>query len=83
MIRLLALACYGPPLLLALLCAGCGPRTAERAGANGEIPVVLDNAADPLVFKDRGTGCEYLAIGMNSAGALTPRLDRNGKQVCK
>lgn len=34
----------------------------------------------PYVYIDGETGCHYLATYHD--GALTPRMDRNGKQVC-
>lgn len=61
-------------ILLALLCAGCGPRddTDPPEGRSGMVPLV-----------DALTGCQYLKGPGYWNGALTPRLDRNGKQVCK
>ncbi len=32
------------------------------------------------VYRDNLTGCEYLGI---THGGLTPRMDRNGQQVCR
>lgn len=55
-------------ILLALLCAGCG-----NSGSTGE-------KEDPVVYRDRLTGCEYLA--RNYDGSLTPRMGADGKQVC-
>ncbi len=52
-------------ILLALLCAGCSPKTAD------------DNKPfDPTVYADRATGCEYLST--RSIYALTPRIDQDG-----
>lgn len=33
------------------------------------------------VFIDTTTGCEYLSGGL--ASGITPRMDANGKQICK
>jgi len=57
-------------VLLAL--TGCG-RSESRAGNGG--------ARTPYVWSDPATGCEYLA--QMDGKALTPRMDRNGKQVCR
>ena len=32
---------------------------------------------------DALTGCQYLTYGGSYGAAITPRMDRNGKQVCK
>lgn len=58
-------------VLLAL--TGCAPRTGDT-GAEKQ-------AVDPVLYVDRETGCHYLATG--DVKALTPRMDRDGKQVCK
>jgi len=55
--------------LLAL--AGCAPRTAGDA----------KSAIDPVLYVDQETGCHYLSTGQFSG--ITPRMDRDGKQVCK
>lgn len=46
-----------------------------------------DDSDDPLggrsglwVYTDHKTGCQYLGT---SAGAITPRLDKDGNIVCK
>ncbi len=31
---------------------------------------------------DQETGCHYLVTGSIIAGGITPRLDRNGQQIC-
>lgn len=36
--------------------------------------------SDMKIMTDHATGCQYL---MGSRGGLTPRLDENGKQMCK
>lgn len=63
-------------VLLAL--TGCVPRD------DTDPP---DGRSHLTLRKDYGTGCEYLfEPGMFSfliGGHLTPRLDRDGKQVCK
>ena len=47
-----------------------GPRTRDKA-----------EAYDPLVYRDQLTGCEYLTRGQ-PASSLTPRMGRDGKQIC-
>lgn len=51
-------------------------------------PLMRDDTDDPGWFGersrmelriDRGTGCQYLSSG----SALAPRLDANGKHICK
>jgi len=39
-----------------------------------------DGISGMVVYHDHLTGCEYLASGH---GGITPRLDANGKQVCR
>lgn len=34
------------------------------------------------VYRDELTGCEYLSTG-GSSGGMVPRLDRDGKQICR
>jgi hypothetical protein len=58
-------------ILLALACAGCHQRSADTSG----------EPADPAVYRDRVTGCEYLTKG-HATSSLTPRMDADGKQVC-
>ena len=58
-------------VLLAL--SGCVGRTGDEAKPEAKV-------LDPYLYRDRTTGCEYLAAG---SGGLTPRMDRDGKQVCK
>lgn len=53
-------------ILLALVCAGCQPRTGEPDAA----------ANNPVVYRDAETGCEYLSTGQ--VNALTPRIDSDG-----
>jgi hypothetical protein len=36
----------------------------------------------PIIFEDPLTGCQYLTNSSGNA-ALTPRLDRDMKQICK
>ena len=54
-------------VLLAML-SGC-----SEARADGPQP--------PAVYVDPMTRCHYLSTGHDSG--LTPRMDRDGKQVCK
>ena len=37
------------------------------------------------LYTDHGTGCQYISIqsGMFGKGQLMPRLDKDGKHVCK
>jgi hypothetical protein len=58
-------------IVLALIAAGCSPRS-----GNSES---LD-AIDPVVYMDRLTGCQYLSTGKYTA--LTPRMSADGKQIC-
>jgi len=56
-------------VLLAL--TGCAGRTGD-----------VDTAPiRPVVYRDSETGCEYLSTG--NFYELTPRMDRDGKQVCR
>lgn len=65
-------------LFAVVLCAGCGPKSAAPAAA---VPVQLYYQVE--VFKDFGTGCEYVApLTSQAARALTPRMNRSGQQVC-
>lgn len=58
---------------LALILTACGDaRTADNK---------LAAAYDPVVYVDRGTGCQYLATG--NMYAMTPRLNASGKHICK
>lgn len=60
-------------LIAAILLIGCDrPRTGEHS----------ELATDPGLYKDRETGCEYLARG-NQYGGLTPRMDSEGKHICR
>jgi hypothetical protein len=36
----------------------------------------------PYVWRDAGTGCEYLIARGAYSRSITPRLDRDGQQVC-
>lgn len=57
-------------VLLALLCAGCGRDNSDPPGGRSGMKVKIDNL----------TGCEYLRT---YEGGLTPRLDADGKQICR
>jgi len=37
-----------------------------------------DGASGMRIFTDAKTGCQYLRVG----DSITPRLDRNGHQIC-
>lgn len=53
--------------------SGCGQTTTETQGTFGL-----------KVFIDSGTGCQYVAVGSTIDGhSVTPRMDRDGKQICK
>lgn len=57
---------------LALILTACGDaRTADNK---------LDAAYDPVVYVDRGTGCQYLSTG--NMYSMTPRLNASGKHIC-
>lgn len=58
-------------LLLIAVLAGCMSRT----GDSTDHP-----AQDPVVYRDRLTGCEYLSTGQFHS--LTPRLRADGTHVC-
>lgn len=57
--------------------AGCEGSPAQPAKAD-QKPVPSFYSVS--LYTDPDTGCEYLA---QYRGGITPRLDRNGKQVCK
>jgi len=60
--------------LLALLCLSV------------TVVAIANVGGDPLrsphmaIARDPGTGCEYL---LGVAGTLTPRLDRDGRHLCR
>ena len=57
---------------LALILAACGnARTADNK---------LDAAYDPVVYVDRGTGCQYLSTG--NMYSMTPRHNAAGQHIC-
>jgi len=55
----------------ATMLTGCNSPAATSTGATWE----------PSVWRDTETGCEYLSP--RDARAITPRMDRAGKQICK
>jgi hypothetical protein len=73
--------------------------TIFAAGAVGTVAVVLliggstrDDSDPPngrsglVIYKDHLTGCEYLArpaIAPLMAQLITPRMDADGRQVCR
>lgn len=57
-------------LSAAIALTGCSPDDSD--GANGSI-----SGMEPHV--DAKTGCEYLSV---AHGGITPRLDRDGHQIC-
>lgn len=66
-------------LALALTITGCGRQVSRT------LPDATDNheTGEPSgmsIYTDHGTGCQYLTI--NGRG-LTPRLDANGRPICK
>lgn len=64
-------------ILLVLLLAGCAQRD------DSDPP---DGHSGLVIFKDHLTGCEYLArpaIAPLMAQVLTPRMDAQGRQVCR
>ena len=56
-------------VLIIVMLAGCAPRTGDgpEAGSN-----------DPVVYKDRATGCQYLAPGLSRESTLTRRTAADG-----
>jgi hypothetical protein len=60
-------------LMLAAL-AGCSYEPYPESRTRNAAP----EAIDPLVYRDRQTGCEYLTRG-NSSSSLTPRIAADGK----
>ena len=58
-------------LILAVLLAGC--ESASDSRTQQQNP----EAIDPVLYRDRGTGCEYLTTGQFNA--LTPRTAADGK----
>ncbi len=59
--------------LAVLILAGCGERSNLMPDAK---------LNEPVVTKDSETGCEYLSP--TTAGfAMVPRVDRNGKHICR
>lgn len=40
-----------------------------------------DSAVDMAVYTDNLTGCQY--IGWEAGNTITPRLNRDGKQICR
>src|SRR5262245_20213455 len=42
---------------------------------------VIGNYSNMFIYIDYGTGCHYIATPV--FGSLTPRLDRDGKQICE
>lgn len=59
-------------IIIALLCAGCQVRNDDSDMPDGR-------PSGFLVKTDALTGCQYLSEGH----AVTPRMGRDGKQVCK
>lgn len=59
-------------VLLAL--TGCAPRD-DTDPAGGRSGMWL--------YTDARTGCDYLALYGWGGVSITPRMDRDGKQVCK
>lgn len=67
------------PYLLLLLIVGCGGSNDNKEPPTREYKT-YDNFLVAL-WVDPETNCEY--IGGASSAALTPRLDRNGKHICR
>lgn len=68
------------PYLLLLLLVGCS----QSIDANKETVIKEHRTYDNFkiaLWVDPETKCEY--IGGSSSSALTPRLDRNGKHICR
>jgi hypothetical protein len=58
--------------LCILMLAGCERRASET----------VDSARDLYVFRDNGSGCEYVGLQSARAAAITPRMGQDGKQIC-
>lgn len=71
---------------IAALLTGCGKIEAPY-NDHGGGPVQKDDTDPPngrsglTLYTDNLTGCQYLAIHYNSG--LTPRMGKDGKQVCQ
>lgn len=61
-------------VLLALALSGCERASVKDAEA-------AETTHSPTVYRDRETGCEYVAGEVNSP--LYPRMGRDGKQICR
>lgn len=59
-------------LIFALSGAGRRDDSDPPSGRSGIVP-----------RRDALTGCEYLTYGTVYGAAITPRMDRNGKQICR
>jgi Family of unknown function (DUF6440) len=42
-----------------------------------------DGRSGLVIYTDHLTGCQYLRAGSVFSRDLTPRLDKQGKQICK
>ena len=62
-------------VLLAL--TGCSPSATYEKNRSDDSPGGILRAVT-----DADTGCQYLVF-VGPTGGITPRLDRNGKQICK
>jgi hypothetical protein len=58
-------------LILAALLAGC------ESAADSRTKQQNPDAMDPVLYRDRATGCEYLTTGQFNT--LTPRIAADGK----
>jgi hypothetical protein len=61
----------GAALLATLAACNVGDDTDDREN---------NHASGMRLYTDYGTGCQYLRGG---GGGITPRMDANGKQVCR
>lgn len=60
-----------------LTLAGCAPSATYEKNRSDDSPGGILRAVT-----DIDTGCQYLVF-VGPTGGITPRMDRNGKQVCK
>lgn len=69
----------GVAVALVGACLGVALSSCEQRGARDDTDGAERSGMS--LFTDRGTGCQYLAA--RYSGGITPRLDAQGKHVCK
>lgn len=68
-------------ILLALLVTGCRDHSNDGNTMEGNARYALNSSVD--VYIDPLTGCHYLTHAFRRGGALAPRMDASGKQICE